>query len=190
MKFLHCFQAVIQNTSWYEQLQNSEQSTFWNSWKFYTEGSSINDADILIKLEKNWRLRVFKICFLPQLDFGFLYMFCLPLIYTLIMNVAWQKDASGFYPIVGTIQMTSFSYYMFDVSLSLPCFCSALHWERWPMISLSLRLPLPTSLNFFHMTLSPVSLLKVCSVGIGFIFPNMGISCSEKHIKIIQIWHG
>lgn len=44
---------------WHKQLQNSQQSTFWKNWEFYTEGNSINDTEMLIRLEKNWRLKIF-----------------------------------------------------------------------------------------------------------------------------------
>lgn len=76
------------------------------------------------------------------------------------------------------------------MSLSFPCFCLVLCTERWPIISPSLRLPLLTSLNFFHMTLSPMSLLSYAWLAWNLSSLPWPPPCSEKHIKIIQIWHG
>lgn len=146
--------------------------------------------EVLIRLEKNWRLSLFKSYFLLQLDFGFLSVLCLPPISALKINVAWHRDSLRFYLVVGTIQRISFSYCIFDVSCLLPSFCLEFHTERWPTISPSLGLPLPTSLKYFHMTLNPTSLFKICLLTSDLSCLLWAPSCHEKHINIVQTWCG
>ena len=160
--------------SWHKELQNSRQSTFWKNWEFYTEGNSTNDTEMLIRLEKNWRLRIF-LKLLPStawfwfsvhvMSFSDLYSYnqC-----SLTQRLLRILSPSSNYPkdLIPLLHLWCVLVFSMLLSSSL--------YRKMTYNFPSLGLALPTSLNFFHMTQSPVSLFKSHANQADLIFPVMG----------------